>query len=181
MLLVLCQFVCQPCCCGAMCCAGTCCAVLCPGYQLQGPDAVANSTKVLLTGDEQYILRIGPSPAGKSSSKMVLTDVQKSKATIVDGPFTPESTPGVSVFLIDKVLRSGECRRRLMHSSLVAVLHSTHYTSVPPAKLGPRHVDTTTATVCAHAPRHLCCLIPVSPATHATCMRPCQLCSQLLP
>lgn len=86
--------------------------MLCPGYQLQGPDAVANGTKVLLTGDEQYILRIGPSPAGsRSSSKMVLTDVQKSKANIIDGPFTPESTPGVAVFIVDKVLKSGECRR----------------------------------------------------------------------
>jgi hypothetical protein len=119
--------------------------VLCPGYQLPGPEAVANGTKVLLTGDEQYILRIGPASAaaaaaaaaagrssnsngpstaaagagtGRSSnSKMVLTDVQKSKANIIDGPFTPESTPGMSVYLVDKVLRSGEYRRCSLHIS----------------------------------------------------------------
>lgn len=107
--------------------------MLCPGYQLQGSDAVANGTKVLLTGDEQYILRIGPSPAGKSSSssssKMVLTDVQKNKANIIDGPFTPDSTPGVSVFRIDKVLRSGECRRHASCTApkmLCCIAHTVH-------------------------------------------------------
>jgi hypothetical protein len=100
-----------------VCCAAPCFAV---GFQLQDPADVADGTKILLTGDEQYILRIAPAAAAAgtsatragaaaaASSKLVLTDVQKSKATELDGPFTPQDTDGLSVYLVDKVLRSGE-------------------------------------------------------------------------
>jgi hypothetical protein len=72
-----------------------------------------------LTGDEQYILRIAPAAAAAGTragaaatgSKLVLTDVQKSKANVLDGPFTPQAPDGLSVYLIDKVLRSGEWKR----------------------------------------------------------------------
>jgi hypothetical protein len=102
-----------------VCCAAPCFAV---GFQLQDPADVADGNKILLTGDEQYILRIAPAAAAAAagtsatragaaaaaSSKLVLTDVQKSKATELDGPFTPQDTDGLSVYLVDKVLRSGE-------------------------------------------------------------------------
>lgn len=96
------------------------CGMLCPsvlaGYQVQSSD-VAGGNKTLLTGDDQYILRIasaaaGGRTAGSNNRSMVLTDVQQSKANVVDGPFVPENNDGMSVYLVDKVLRSGEC---IMH------------------------------------------------------------------
>lgn len=94
------------------------CTAVLTGYQVQSSD-ITGGNKTLLTGDDQYILRIasaaataaagGRSSAGSTSNKMVLTDVQQSKANVVDGPFVPENNDGISVYLIDKVLRSGEC------------------------------------------------------------------------
>lgn len=95
------------------------------GFQLQDPADVADGTKILLTGDEQYILRVAPAAAAAGAaatragaagaagagSKLVLTDVQRSTANVIDGPFTPQDTDGLSVYLIDKVLRSGELTR----------------------------------------------------------------------
>lgn len=74
------------------------------GYQVQGVDDVADGSRVLLTGDEQYILRMNRG----TGNKVVLSDVQKGKATVLDGPIIPENADGVSVYIIDRVLKSGE-------------------------------------------------------------------------
>ena len=85
-----------------------CCAVLCrTGYQVRGAEDVSAGTKILLTGDEQFILNISSSQ--QAPGQLTLSDVQRSKANVVDGPMTPQATDGISVFVIDKVLRSGEC------------------------------------------------------------------------
>jgi hypothetical protein len=81
-----------------------CCSA---GYQVRGAEDVVGSSRVLLTGDEQYTMKIAP--AAGESSKLTLSDVQKSSANIVDGPITPDNN-SIAVFVIDKVLRSGEWR-----------------------------------------------------------------------
>lgn len=69
-----------------------------------------------------------------------------------------------------------------MHSSLVAVLYSTHTAHLcRPRNLRPDMLTRRQRRSVRMHPDDLCCLIPVSLATHATCMRPSPLCSQLLP
>jgi hypothetical protein len=50
-------------------------------------------------------MNISSSPA---AGQLALSDVQRSKANVVEGPITPQNPAGVSVFVTDKVLRSGE-------------------------------------------------------------------------
>lgn len=76
------------------------------GYELQGASDVSGGSKVLLTGDEQYILRLAPGRTAASS--VVLTDVQKGSASLVEGPFVARDIQSLPVYIIDKVLKSGE-------------------------------------------------------------------------
>lgn len=60
--------------------------------------------KKAATGDDNYVVTLDKSKAGK----VTVTDVQGNIATVVSGPVTVGK---VSVYVIDQVLMSGECRR----------------------------------------------------------------------
>lgn len=102
-----------------------CPAVLSAGYQVRGAEDVVGSSRVLLTGDEQYTMKIGTAAGSRAAGgNLTLSDVQKSTANVVDGPITPDNN-SIAVFVIDKVLRSGEWLR--WHAVLCCAVH--HHTS----------------------------------------------------
>lgn len=70
------------------------------GYQITGSE-VTKSNKVAATGDDNYILRLSRSSTGK----LTVEDVQGNKATVLSGPVKAGK---INVFVIDKVLLSGE-------------------------------------------------------------------------
>lgn len=97
---------------------------------------------MLLTGDEQYFLRAVAAPKGGSGGGgPSIKDVQRSQANIVEGPMIPKDAGSISVFVIDKVLKSGECicadNVLCLCSYLEQCTHVRHAVSLSPSALLP--------------------------------------------